>query len=158
MNVWHIFESTFRRKNTSPVFTYLDSNECNSCSMSVGEQLAGVQTAQLIVENRGTRCPGCKIKHVIRLSNLIGSYYNCTRAVSSRIPQGISISHYIRNTTAFYCCSLQSVFNDLSMIYLLKHSYSLYAIGYRSIVGLLLLLKQLFNLNNPFQKIFVFEL
>jgi len=37
--------------------------------MSDGEQLAGVQTAQLMVENLGTRWPGCKTQCERRVKN-----------------------------------------------------------------------------------------
>jgi len=58
LNVWHMSGSTLSRKLISAVSTYFDSNEYISYSMSAGEQLAGVQTAQFIVENLGTRWPG----------------------------------------------------------------------------------------------------
>jgi len=60
--VWHMSGSTLRRKLISVVSMYLDSNKYISCSMSAGEQLAGVQTAQFMVENLGTRWPGWKTK------------------------------------------------------------------------------------------------
>jgi len=60
--VWHMSGSTLSRKLISVVSMYFDSSKYISCSMSAGEQLAGVQTAQFMVENLGTRWPGWKTK------------------------------------------------------------------------------------------------
>lgn len=66
--------STLRRKFISVVSTYFDNNKYISCSMSAAEQLAGIQTAQFIVENLGTRWPGCKTNASFNRLKILKNY------------------------------------------------------------------------------------